>query len=227
MKSLFVHLFFILALLFSALGISQNIPSVRANVTTSSIWRGIEYAQTPVVNATVAFGITNLELSFNGTMSLADNHLNDGITTTLAYTYGSAKVMINDYYCYNYGLAFNNFKSYDAPGAHLVEVQAAYTYKSLDATAAVNVYNDKANTVYLELGWTCPLDGARFFIGATPGNANGDGPFYYTYNATKFTYTNAGFTVIGPKLGGLPTFGTFVYSNVTKAAYVSLQINLF
>ena len=173
------------------------------------VWRGLDIANTPSIQPTLAVEYAGFELGTWGAYTLSnDASDSDEIDFWLSYTANlnngvSVTAMVTDYYLPNAGIDFFNFNDYDAmkddtipdPGAHLLEVGVSVTGpESFPVTVSgyVNVYNEEGNNAYFQLDYPVAVDGTElnFSFGATTGSE--DNPGYY--GANDFGVINLGLT---------------------------------
>jgi hypothetical protein len=170
-------------------------------------WRGLDIANTPSLQPTLAAGYQGFELGIWGAYTLSNQAWDsDEIDFWLGYTAdlsnsAAFSLLATDYYYPNAGIDFFNFNNYDAtfsngqpnPGAHLFELGVSVTGPEkfpVTMSGYVNVYNDAGNNTYFEIDYPLSLDDAdlNFFVGATGGSK--DNPSYY--GADEFKVINVG-----------------------------------
>ena len=170
------------------------------------IWRGLDIANTPSAQPSIALGYNNFEFGIWGAYTLSNQSSeSDEIDFWLSYSHQfeqslSFSLMVTDYYFPNAGIEFFNFNNYDAetngvpdPGAHTLEAGVAITGPEsfpITVSAFMNVYNDEGNNVYIQLDYPVMVGETELglFVGMTPGCD--DNPDYY--GTDEFKLINVG-----------------------------------
>lgn len=214
--------------------------SVGVDMVSRYVWRGINTADAPSAQPSIAFSFKGLELGTWGSYSLSN-----GITGADEMDFwlgdnrefeggGSFGLLLTDYYFPNSGLAFSNFRNYDSPagpGAHLLEVGASFGLAGafpLSVAAYVNVYNDAGHNVYLQADYPVTMGetSVKFFVGATPGSAENPD----LYGTDSFSLLNVGVTVTKDVAFSdrfaLPVFGTWMVNPNLDIAYLVIGFSL-
>ena len=214
--------------------------SLGVDVVSRYIWRGLNAADAPSVQPSIAFGFKGFELGTWGSYSLS-NQRTDADEMDFWVGYGSDfgeggtfGWVLTDYYFPNGGIAFSNFGNYDdadGPGAHLLEIGATLGLPGalpLTFGAYVNVYNDEGHNAYFQVDWPVVVSGTEvnFFVGATPGSDKA--PDYYGTDA--FSVINLGLTVtrdvpFGDRFS-LPLSGTWGLNPKVDIAYLVIGFSL-
>lgn len=175
------------------------------------VWRGLDIANAPSVQPSVAFGYEGFEFGCWGAYTLSNEaSASDEIDFWLGYSgdLGSGAsfgLLVTDYYFPNAGIEFFNFNDYDAvtddtipdPGAHTIEAGVSVTGPtSFPITVAgyINFYNDEGSNTYFQVDYplTVGETGVTFFVGATGGSE--DNSDYY--GADEFAVINVGVSAV-------------------------------
>jgi hypothetical protein len=175
------------------------------------IWRGLDIANTPSIQPTLAVGWGGLELGSWGAYTLSNEaSISDEIDFWLGYTKScksgvSFTALVTDYYYPNAGIDFFNFNDYDAvkddtvpdPGAHLLELGASITGPAsfpLTISGYINVYNESGNNTYFQVDYPFSANGTdlTIFCGASGGST--ENPDYY--GTDNFAVINLGVTAV-------------------------------
>ena len=192
---------------------AQTAVTVNTNVDFYNryVWRGMDVANTPSIQPTLAVGCASFELGIWGAYTMSNQASEaDEIDFWLSYNRelesGVAfKAIVTDYYYPNKGIDFFNFNNYDAvkddtvsdPGAHTIELGLAITGpRSFPITISgyVNVYNEGGNNTYFQAEYPLTVGETElgFFCGAAGGSK--DYPGYY--GTDRFNVINIGVSAV-------------------------------
>ena len=160
------------------------------------VWRGLDFANAPSLQPSLAVSFGSLELGAWGAYTLSNEASDsDEIDFWLSYARSlengvSFSLIATDYYFPNAGIDFFNFNNYDAvrndsipdPGAHTVELGLSVTGPEsfpMTISGYFNVHNDAGSNTYFQVDWPVKTDGIdlTFFLGAAGGSE--DNPGYY------------------------------------------------
>lgn len=175
------------------------------------VWRGLDIANTPSIQPSLAVDYAGFEFGVWGAYTLSNEaSASDEIDFWLSYTRDfpsgvSITAVATDYYYPNTGIDFFNFNNYDAmrrdtipdPGAHTFELGLSVTGPEtfpVTLSGYVNVYNDAGNNAYFQADLPVNLNetGLTLFCGAAAGSE--DNPDYY--GVSKFRAINVGVTAV-------------------------------
>lgn len=236
------YILFFVTLLFVTLANAQM--DLNLGIHSKYMWRGIELGRTPVVQPELTYDLAPFTIGVFGSYAIDRNAaVYDKIDMYLKFynetKLGKFSLTARDYYLVEFPAYKNSFTNYNnwndsnGPGAHLIEVYAEYSGYNFDGLIGVNVWNDQANTIYMEAGYTFG-DAAeyklsrgtlvRLFIGATPGSEK-PGPQIYSYQTSSFAIVNVGVTA-QKMLSNIPVYASFVVNPRIEQAYLVFGIYL-
>lgn len=173
------------------------------------VWRGLDIANTPSLQPSLALGYSGLEFGIWGAYTMSnETSESDEIDFWLGYTVElddgmSIGLVATDYYFPNAGVDFFNFNNHDDvtdelepdPGAHTIELGASFTGPSsfpVTLSGYINVYNEAGNNTYFQIDYPITIGATDLglFCGATGGSS--DNPDYY--GSDDFSIINVGIT---------------------------------
>ena len=171
------------------------------------VWRGLDIANTPSIQPTLAVAYSGLEIGAWGAYTLSNEMSeSDEIDFWIGYTQGfkcgaSVTALITDYYYPNAGIDFFNFNDYDAttdedepdPGAHLLEFGISVSGPEsfpITISGYINFHNEEGNNTYFQIDYPVTISATdlNFFCGFTGGSE--DNPDYY--GTDEFAFINIG-----------------------------------
>ena len=210
------------------------------DIVSRYFWRGLDIANTPSLQPTLAVGYAGFEIGSWGAYTLSNEAFaSDEIDFWLSYTQAlesgvELSVMVIDYYFPNSGVDFFNFNNYDdedGAGAHTLEIGASVSGPEsfpIGVSGYINVYNDAGNNTYFQLDYNTAVNETElnFFIGGTGGSE--DNPGYYGTDETAII--NIGVTgsreiQISDEFI-LPLFVTFAINPKAEISYMVAGISL-
>lgn len=227
LNRMYKYALFTIFLMISGTLSAQTAVSGGADFVSRYLWRGLDFGNTFSIQPSVALTSGNFEIGFWGSYPFTNTAGgNEEMDLYLGYTLGDFSVLVTDYYFPNSSGKYGN---YEDPGAHTLEVGLSYGGTEafpISVTAFMNVYNDKDNTVYFELGYSTEVSevAVDLFVGGTPG---GDGGYYGT---TDFNLINIGITAskdvkITDEFS-LPVFSSYILNPNTEIAYLIFGVSL-
>lgn len=160
------------------------------------VWRGLDIANTPSIQPSLALGYAGIEFGTWGAYALSNNASeSDEIDFWLSYSKElesgvSFTAVVTDYYYPNAGIGMFNFNNYDAvkddtipdPGAHIVELGLSISGPAsfpVTLSGYINVHNEAGNNAYVQLDFPVMVGESEvgFFCGVAGGSK--DNPDYY------------------------------------------------
>jgi hypothetical protein len=165
------------------------------------VWRGNDYGNAPAFQPYASVALAGFEFGVWGSFAFGtpagappytENELYLEYTTTTPA--GPLTATLSDYYYPSNGLKFFNYRG-NNEGAHTLELSFNYGGTSeypLSVLAAVNVYNDTSNSVYLEAGYSFEVEevSVKAFVGGTKGESA-----WYEVADKGFRLINVGLTL--------------------------------
>ena len=200
------HLIYVTILMLVLLTTSGNLfaegsPELSVNVDLYNryVWRGLDIANTPSMQPTLAWSSAGFEFGIWGAYTMSNQTSeSDEIDFWLGYTFGmkngsSITLLATDYYFPNAGIKFFNFNNHDNikivltdtlpdPGAHLIELGISYTGpESFPVTVSgyMNVYNEAGNNTYFQIDYPVKIGASELSLFAGAAGGSEDNPDYY------------------------------------------------
>ena len=203
------------------------------------VWRGLDIANTPSIQPSLAVNYSGLELGTWGAYTLSNEASDaDEIDFWLTYSrsledgvYFSATII--DYYFPNSGVKLFNFNNYDAPdpGAHTLEVGLSITGPAsfpVTVSGYMNVHNDAGNNTYFQLDYPVRIGASdmSFFVGGTGGSEDNSG----YYGTDDLQVINIGMTAAREieftDKFSLPTNVSLIVNPMAEISYLVVSISL-
>jgi hypothetical protein len=165
------------------------------------VWRGIDYGNAPAFQPNASVALAGFEFGVWGSFAFGapagappyteNEWYLEYATTTPA---GPLTAGLSDYYYPSNGLKFFNYRG-NNEGAHTLELSFNYGGTGeypLSVLAAVNVYNDTSNSIYLEAGYSFVVEevSVKAFVGGTEGESA-----WYEVADKGFRLINVGVTL--------------------------------
>lgn len=237
----FVKSFFVITILFISTfsTIKAQEISLGADFVSRYIWRGFDLgANAPSIQPDVNLSVGGLTVGFWGAYSFSNFTALDEVDFYINYSFDVAESGIfslgfTDYMNPNSGVKLGNFNNYDhinGPGAHYIELNAAYSGpESFPISLSFNYFfhNVFDNPIYIEAGYSTGVGdvGLDLFVGATPG----DKGLYY--GIEKFGIVNLGFTASKEiKITdsfSLPVSGSVIFNPAAETMFYVLGISFW
>lgn len=181
---------------------SQN-ASVNVDFVNRYIWRGFDLGgNVPSIQPNIKLNAGNFTVGFWGAYPVVKDAALSEIDFYASYTFslskaGSLSIGFTDYINPDNGIKFFNFaghESHGGPGAHNIEINAAYTGPEnfpINISANIFVHNIANNPMYFQIAYSTSINeiGLNLFTGLTPGDEN---KYYLT---DKFNVINVGFSL--------------------------------
>lgn len=194
-----------------------------ADFVSRYVWRGIDFGDSFSVQpyASVTSGALEIGAWANYAIA-ADGGSNNELDLYASYSAGPVSIGVTDYF-------------FPAPGSeyfnedlHIIEPFVSFS-GPVDLLAAVNVTNDDANSIYLEIGKTFAVDGAEvsLFAGGTPSGSD-DTPSVYGTTGPGLINLGVGVSkeISLSQSFSLPVSATYVINPYMERPYLFFGISL-
>lgn len=211
--------------------------SLGTDIVSRYIWRGMDLgANAPSIQPDVNLSIGGLTVGFWGAYSTSNFTALDEVDFYINYSFnlaesGSISLGVVDYMNPNSGVKLGNLNNYDhadGPGAHYIELNAAYSGpESFPLSLSFNyfLHNVFENPIYLEVGYSTGIGDVGFdlFVGTTPG----DKGFYY--GVENFSIVNLGFKASKEikitESFNLPISGSVIFNPAAETMFYVLGVS--
>ena len=153
---------------------------IGADIMSRYVWRGTDYGASPSIQPCIELGLNNFSLGIWGAYTTNMPGIQE-VDLYAMYTFKELfTITFTDYFFPDEIRGYNYYELRKDSSAHIIEGMVRYNGNEkvlLTFMAGINVFNDPANSVYFEAGYTLSI--VNFFLGAGNGIYTTDGKFNF------------------------------------------------